>query len=112
MHASTFLAAHDNGTYTANLGTVTLNKAKYDTLATIAPDVDAHGYYSGGKPVAHTETSQIVIDDSNPENIVYDTQYIAYTDLTIYLEGWDHAIINEVISASFNLGLQFEVNRL
>ena len=111
-NASTFLAAHSGGSYTADLTSVTLKEAKYDTLATIAPDVNAHGYYSGGKPVAHTETSSILIDDSDPEHLVYDTQYIAYTDLTIYLEGWDHAIINEVISASFNLGLQFEVNRL
>ena len=105
-NASTFLAAHSGGAYVADLTSVTLKEAKYDTLATIAPDVDAHGYYSGGKPVAHTEADTVTI-----QQVEY-TEYIAYTDLTIYLEGWDHAIINEVISASFNLGLQFEVNRL
>ena len=96
-NATTFLAAHENGVYVADYSSITLNTAKFETINTIAPIVDAHGYYTGGKPVAHTDE----LDDN-----------IAYTDLTIYLEGWDHAIINKVIHASFNLGLQFEVNRL
>ena len=75
---------------------MTLYTAQYDTIETIAP-AEVNGYYTGGKPVAHTDAS-----DGN----------IAYCDLTIYLEGWDHAIINDVINAEFNLGLQFEVNRL
>ena len=105
-NASTFLAAHSDGAYVVDLTSVALKEAKYDTLATIAPEVDAYGYFSGGKPVAHTEA-----DTVTKEQVDY-TEYIAYTDLTIYLEGWDHCVINEVISASFNLGLQFEVNRL
>ena len=96
-NASTFLAAHEDGVKVADYSSVVLGTAKYETINTIAPIVDSHGYYTGGKPVAHT--------DENDDNI-------AYTDLTIYLEGWDHAIINKVIHASFNLGLQFEVNRL
>ena len=110
--ASTFLAAHEPGVYKADLSSVTLNRAKYDTLATIHPNEGDGGYYSGGKPVTRTAEDKIIVNDSDPQNIEYDIEYIGYTDLTIYLEGWDHAIINEVISASFNLGLQFEVNRL
>ena len=99
-NATTFLAAHENGVYVADYNSITLKTAKYETLSTIAPTVDSNGYYTAGKPVGNTGDH-----DNKDDNI-------AYTDLTIYLEGWDHAIINKVINASFNLGLQFEVNRL
>ena len=95
--ASTFLAKHAENVFVAKLNDMTLYSAKYDTLETIAPLENSSGYYYGGKPVAHTDAT----DDN-----------IAYCELTIFLEGWDHAIINDVINAQFNLGLQFEVNRL
>lgn len=95
--ASTFLATHIDGARRPDYSSVELGKAEFETINTIAPIVDQNGYYSGGKPVAHTDSTQ---------------NNIAFTILTIYIEGWDHAIIDEVNGASFNLGLQFEVNRL
>ena len=32
--------------------------------------------------------------------------------ISIYIEGWDHAIVNEAAGCSFNLGLQFEINKI
>ena len=36
--------------------------------------------------------------------------YLARVTLTIWLEGWDHSVIDEEIDHSFNLGIQFEID--
>ena len=107
--ASTFLAKHADNVFTAKFGTggIDRKKALHDTISTIAPVTSSEtGHYIdwSGKPVARTED----VADETANN----ADLIAYCNLTFYLEGWDHAIIDEVISASFNLGLQFEVDRL
>ena len=103
--ASTFLAKHKAGTrgyaaYVDAEGHDLRKKAFYYTLADIAPDVDGQGDYSGGYPVAKTASS------ATP------AERIARTDLTIWLEGWDHAIIDANVATYFNLGLTFEINRV
>ena len=105
--ASTFLAKHADNVFTAKFDSMSLKKAKHDTLTTIAPVASSEtGHYLewSGKPVARTNDVADEVANNN--------DLIAYCNLTFYLEGWDHAIIDEVISASFNLGLQFEVDRL
>ena len=38
--------------------------------------------------------------------------YLGRVDMTVYLEGWDHAIIDEEMAHYFDLGLTFEINKL
>ena len=94
--ASTFYAKHRGYARTLNKNSVTFLEAHYETFNTVKPTMQGDGTYTGGKPVAHTSS---------------DTG-IGYTDLTIYLEGWDHAIINTAAGCSFNLGLTFEINKI
>ena len=95
---STFVAKHKQGTtgYTkAQLDAVEKGVAKYETMSTIAPN-DNGGNLTGGKYVAITS------DDENA---------VAHLTTTIYLEGWDHSVIDLAIGSKFNLGLQFQVTR-
>ncbi len=71
-------------------------KAEYETFGTVGPEDDGHGNLTGGKPVTVTDSST----------------GLATLDLTIYLEGWDHAVIDKEINHSFNLGLTFQINRV
>ena len=40
------------------------------------------------------------------------THYIGRVDFTIYLEGWDHSVVDEELEHYFDLGLTFEINKL
>ncbi len=71
-------------------------KAKYETLASIRPYDDGGGHLSGGTPLTQTGA----VDG------------IAKLDVTIYLEGWDHVVIDKEIGHSFDLGLRFQINRV
>ena len=92
--ASTFVAKHRDGIYTIDMDALDPKYAYYETLATIRPIEGEGGVFSGGKPVAVTNSNGI-----------------GYTNLTVYLEGWDFAVIDRIINTSFNLGIQFEVDR-
>ena len=96
---SSFLAKHDYYSYCVDTDSVNFKKAEYHSFGRVKPSVDSNGnYYAGttGIPVARTSS-----EDS-----------IGYLNLTIYLEGWDHSIINQAYGHSFNLGLEFQINRL
>ncbi|MBQ7243788.1 MAG: hypothetical protein IJS52_06250, partial [Bacilli bacterium] len=75
---------------------LTMSSAHYLCFDDVKPE-EHNGIFSGGYPIAHTS------DDANS---------IATTTLKVYLEGWDHCVIDDVINAGFNLGLQFEINRV
>ena len=55
-----------------------------------------NGHFINGKPIAVTD----------------DTTKIGYSTLTIYLEGWDHSVIDQSIGYQFNLGITFEIDRV
>ena len=94
--ASTFVAKHAEGVYTVDKSSLAnaTYYAKYDTLATVRPDDDGTGRFSNGKPVAYTNDNGV-----------------GYTNLTVYLEGWDHAVVDRIINTEFDLGIQFEIDR-
>ena len=95
-NASTFLAKHPNGkTCYFDYSGLTLGKAYYKTLDSIKPD-DSHTILSGGRVLCTTANST--------------GNYIADLDTTIWLEGWDHAVIDEAVTHKFNLGLQFQID--
>lgn len=96
--ASTFLAKHGAGAYLVNTNSFTAKTAVYDTLATIKPSENVStGKYNedSGKAVTCTDSAN----------------NIGYANLTIYLEGWDHVVIDKINGYKFNLGIQFEINR-
>lgn len=95
---STFVARHLPGVKVADYSNLQYESAIYDTLNTVKPTIDSlTGDFveDSGKPVALTNSSGI-----------------GYTNLTIYLEGWDLAVDNRVIDTNFDLKLQFEVNKI
>ena len=61
------------------------------------PEIDtSNGHFINGKPIAITDS----------------TSKIGYSTLTIYLEGWDHSVIDQAIGYQFNLGITFEIDRV
>lgn len=95
---TTFTAKHKGGN--AGYSDLTgLNPllANYETLESIAPADDGTGALSGGTPICVTAN---------------DTNALAHVNLTVYMEGWDHSVIDTEINHAFNLGLQFQINRL
>ena len=97
---STFVAEHKKGVNYYNTSAVTAcapKLAQYQTLETIKPTDDGDGNLSGGTPLTRTSNT---------------ADAVARLDVTIYLEGWDHAVIDNEIGHSFNLGLRFQINRV
>ena len=96
---TTFYSRHLEGTKAPNLSSpkVTFNTAEYETKKSVYPVLDGSGNYTAGKPVCTTPDS---------------ATKIGYATLTIFLEGWDHVIIDEVVGDAFYLGLTFEINKV
>lgn len=99
---TTFLARHREGTFgfTSFLnveGNDIRKKAEYMCLSQIKPTKNSAGDWEGGSPITTTAD-----DDTG----------IGRCDMYIYLEGWDHSIVDSQIDTAFSLGLQFEINRV
>ena len=95
-NSSTFLAMHGKGnTCYEDYSGLTFGKAYYKTLAQIKPN-DNHAVLTGGRVIATTAGSS--------------GNFIAELGVTIWLEGWDHAIVDKAQSQKFNLGLQFQID--
>ena len=95
--ASTFLAKHKagiDGYDSSDANDFVAKRTQYLSLADIAPE-DHDGSLSGGVPLCHT--------DENTK--------VGNVEMTIYLEGWDHSVINNEMGNDFNLGLQFQIDR-
>ena len=56
------------------------------------------------KPEGFDEYEKAICQTANDDNA------LAELDMTIFLEGWDHSVIDEELAYSFNLGLQFQIN--
>ena len=99
---STFYAKHHESAYVANLENVTPEQVEFYTFKSVSPLTnDAGEYYAGndglsGIPICKTDSA-----DS-----------IGYATIKIYIEGWDHTVVDKAAGYNFNLGLRFEINRL
>ena len=97
--SSTFLAKHYPGaSYYADFGTKTPQTAEYYNFGQVMPSIKENGeYYAGttGIPICSTNSGS----------------KIGYSTFTIYVEGWDHSVIDKAAGYSFNLGLRFEIDR-
>lgn len=116
---TTFYAKHKKNVkgyanYLANVNETQVDfrkKASYKCFNTVRPKENATtGEWDQGDPLAYTET--VIKNTATSE-----TTCIGRCNLTIYLEGWDHCIIDQLLGedghgAPFNLGLQFEINRV
>ena len=56
------------------------------------------------KPSGFDEYDKAICQTANDDNA------LAELDMTIYLEGWDHTVVDEELAYGFNLGLQFQIN--
>ncbi len=101
----TFTARHRQGVnYYNNYNDCVFKTAEYESLSSIAPGKDEI-------------TGRLYNKDENHPTSVCKTagaegHYLGRVDFTIYLEGWDHSVIDEEISHYFDLGLTFEINKL
>lgn len=102
---TTFYSRHYSNTRSPILTNVTYKTAAYETKKTVYPSINGVGDYTGGKPVTMTSGN---LDSPIGESYTY----IGYSTLTIFIEGWDHSIIDSVVGAHFYLGLQFEINKV
>ena len=95
---STFVSRYEQDTYHPNeLADISPKYQNFDTLGTLkAKDIHNNGDLTDGKPVCQTSYSTGIAD----------------LDLTIWLEGWDHNVVDKENQHSFNLGLQFMISRL
>ena len=92
---TTFLAAHGTGkTYYEDYDGLTLGTAQYKTMSQIKPD-DTQPTLVGGLALCQTASSG---------------NYLAELETTIWLEGWDHNVVDSEKSHQFNLGLQFIID--
>ena len=98
QHKSTFVSKYYKGTYhPKHLAEISPKYQTFDTLGTVKPDDnDDDGRLVGDKPLCATKGQYAIAD----------------LDLTIWLEGWDHHVIDKENQHHFNLGLQFQISRL
>lgn len=95
--ANTFYAKHQAGTCTTTYSGLTIDRAYYYGYQDARPDVDPDdGSFINGLPITITD----------------ETTKIGYSTLTIFLEGWDHSVIDQAIGYQFNLGITFEIDRV
>jgi hypothetical protein len=90
---STFTAAHKHDAeHYDDYSGITFGKAQYETLSTIQGNTSSAGLMTNGKPVCTT----------NGDGIGDFT-------LTVYLEGWDHSVIDTGLDKPFSMNLGFEI---
>lgn len=79
-----------------NYDGVDIGKQQYETLKSVKADIDPEtSQYTGGRPVCITGDN-----------------CIGYTELSIWIEGWDLSVVNAVYALEFSLGLMFEINKI
>lgn len=98
---STFYAKHYQGSrIITNINEITPKVAEYQTFGTVMPsvDTDTGDYVVGDTGIAITNTSS--------------ASGIGYANLTIFVEGWDHSVIDKAAGYNFDLDLKFEINKV
>ena len=94
---STFYAKHYENAYCVDLTKLTPKTVEYYPFGLVKPSIKTDGtYYEGATGIKMTSTDSA----SN----------IGYATFTIFIEGWDHVVVNQATNYSFNLSLKFEVN--
>ena len=88
----------------------------------LVPDIDAavpkvqqHAGVGKVKPSVRPN-GELYHDDVNGNGIIVGKtsteSKVAYTTVTVFVEGWDHSMIDQKSGFRFNLGLTFEIDRV
>ena len=97
---STFYAKHNYySKIINNLNAITPKVAEYETFGTVNPSFDAAGNFIAG------DTGIPIAETNGPTGVGYAT-------FTIFIEGWDHSVIDKAAGYDFNLDLKFEINKV
>ena len=102
---STFVAKHCPGyEYYSNLyspaNDALFKHAEYESISSISPERDGRDRLTNANPLNPTSVCKTRSDD----------HHLARVNLTVYLEGWDFAVVDQEMNHSFNLGLTFEMS--
>lgn len=101
---TTFTAKHyPNIKYYSNYNSCVFKTAAYETIASISPTRDPVDGLSNADPL-HPTSICTTADAAD--------HYLGRVNFTIYLEGWDHSVIDDEVDHKFDLGLTFEINRV
>lgn len=99
---TTFTAKHKaNVDYFNNYNGINFKKAHYVSKNEVYPTRDP----ITGDFKAEDMAKAICKTDANDH-------YLARLDMTVYLEGWDFAVVDEEYEHMFDLGLTFEINKV
>ena len=99
---TTFYAKHKPGILVPNISAAVPKVQEHYGLGRVQPSVDEAGRFfvdtenGNGIPVATTTSGS----------------KIGYSTLTIFVEGWDHSVINQNANYPFSLNLKFEIDRI
>lgn len=97
LRESTFYSKHNQFAYVPNYSDIFPFRAEYQPFGKVKPSVDENGNFIEGDTgfkIATTDSSDGV----------------GYVTFTIFIEGWDHVIVDRASNYSFNLSLEFKVN--
>ena len=100
--ATTFYGKHFPGVLVPDINAAEPKVQEHAGLGKVKPSVKPNG--------------ELYHDDTN-ENGIYvavtsNESKVAYTTVTIFVEGWDHSMIDQKSGYNFNLGLKFEIDRI
>ena len=111
----------DNMNHVEDDSIITTFNAKH-TPGVLVPDIDLaipkvqeHAGLGKVRPSVRPN-GQLYTDDVNgngiPVALTSSESKVGYATCTIFIEGWDHAVIDQKAGYSFNLGLRFEIDRI
>lgn len=93
--ASTFYSKHRQNKYVVqSYDNLQFKYANYESIASITPTKKPDGSYVGGKPICITSND----DDA-----------IGYSDMTLWIEGWDHSVYDKAAGYRFLMNLTFNI---
>ena len=99
---TTFVAKHLPGVFVPDIAAAVPKVQQHAGIGKIRPSVDSNGAFyvdttnGNGAPIATTSSNS----------------KIGYCTFTIFVEGWDHSIIDQHAGYAFDLALKFEIDRL
>lgn len=93
---STFYSKHNIEAILPDYSRITPARVEYVPFGQVKPSVVDNQYVVGDTGIV------IACTDS--------TDGVGYVTFTVYIEGWDHVVIDQAANYSFNLSLEFKVN--
>lgn len=99
LRESTFYAKHNEDAYILDYTKLSALYCEYQPFGKVMPSIDSNGEYIEG-------ATGIKMCSTDSEDGV------GYVTFTIYIEGWDHSVVDRAANYNFNLSLKFETNSI